>query len=104
MLRIFEGFDVLLLPTVATPAGRFDRFAGAGALPTLLGSSEQITFTAPWNVVGFPAISVPAGWSEDGLPLAVQLVGVPDSERQLLALAAQLEQRQPWEGRRPDIR
>ena len=90
-------------PTVPAPAGLFDRFARAGALPTVLGSTEQVEFTTPWNVIGFPAISVPAGLSSDGLPLAVQLVSTPGNEGRLLALAQQLEQLRSWTDAWPAI-
>ncbi|HLJ68650.1 MAG TPA: amidase family protein [Chloroflexota bacterium] len=52
--------------------------------------------TTPWNLVGFPAMAVPAGLSGDGLPLAVQIVGEPGTEGTLLAVAAQLEEIRPW--------
>jgi amidase len=103
MSALFTVFDVLLMPTVPGPAAPADRFERAGALPTVLGSTEQVGYTTPWNVVGFPAISVPAGRTGDGLPLAVQLVGPPGSEGRLLALAAQLEQEQDWTASWPPI-
>jgi amidase len=53
------------------------------------------------NVSGQPAISLPLFERENGLPLAVQLVGQPAGEGDLLALAAQLEQAAPWAERRP---
>jgi amidase len=46
---------------------------------------------------------VPAGFSSDGLPLAVQLVGRPDAEATLLSLSAQLEAARPWAQRRPPV-
>jgi len=54
-------------------------------------------FAAPWNVAGWPAMTVPTGIGPDGLPRAAQLVGRPGSEATLLGLAAQLEQRRPWQ-------
>jgi amidase len=45
---------------------------------------------------------VPAGFDDDGLPLAVQLVGRPHDEATLLSLAAQIEEARPWADRRPD--
>ncbi|WP_046302415.1 amidase family protein, partial [Mycobacterium sp. UM_Kg27] len=50
----------------------------------------------PWNIIGWPAMNVPAGLDRQGLPVGVQLVGKPGSERTLLGLAAQIEQLQPW--------
>jgi amidase len=52
--------------------------------------------TAAWNLAGYPAASVPAGVSPQGLPMAVQLVATPGNESLLLGLAAQLERERPW--------
>jgi amidase len=76
---------------VPTPAWEHDRLLRAGRLPTMLVSSEKTIYTAPWNVAGFPAVSVPAGCNRAGLPLAVQLIGPPNTEARLLGLAAALE-------------
>jgi amidase len=54
-------------------------------------------YGAPWNVAGLPAIVFPVGVRPDGLPLAVQLVGPPDSELLLLAVAGQFEVMNPWQ-------
>jgi len=54
-------------------------------------------YAAPWNVAGLPAIVFPVGVRPDGLPLAVQIVGPPDSELLLLAIAGQFEVRNPWQ-------
>jgi amidase len=58
-------------------------------------------YAAPWNIAGFPAVAVPAGVREDGLPSGVQLVGPPGSELVLLALAGQFEQAAPWRRHAP---
>jgi amidase len=52
-------------------------------------------------VTGQPAISLPLAQGQDGLPLAVQVVGPPLGEGMLLSLAAQVEAAQPWADRRP---
>jgi amidase len=54
-----------------------------------------------WNVTGQPAASVPAGFTPDGLPLAVQLVGRANDEATVLAVSRQLETARPWADRRP---
>lgn len=82
------GVDVLLTPVLAGPPPRTGALTGAR---TLALAARVAPFTPTWNVTGQPAISVPAGRTDDGLPLAVQLVGRPDEEALLLALAAQLE-------------
>ena len=55
-----------------------------------------IAYAALWNVTGNPAASVPCGIAEDGLPIAVQLVGRTDDEPTLISLAAQIEAARPW--------
>ena len=54
------------------------------------------TIPPPLNLVGFPAASVPAGTSADGLPLGVQLAAAPGGEALLLSVARQLETLRPW--------
>lgn len=84
--RIFEHVDALALPTVAITAPALQQRSvngpgSAGVRETLLG------LTNPWNVLGLPAISLPAGFV-DGLPVGLQLVGPAGADAALLALAA----------------
>jgi amidase len=99
--RVFESHEVLLTPATARPALRLGEYEGRGALWTMQGGTRLIPFLGTWNATGQPAVSVPAGFTEDGLPLAVQLVGRPNDEATLLALAAQIEARRPWAEHRP---
>lgn len=103
MSSFFEHVDVLVTPTVArlpASAGELER---AGLLRTLQVMVPYAVFTQPWNACGFPAMSIPAGTSPDGLPVGLQLVGPPHSEARLLGLATQLEQALRWSDRRPDL-
>lgn len=81
---IFESADVLALPTVAITAPALNQrlVAGAGVRETLL------ALTNPWNALGLPAISLPAGFV-DGLPVGLQLVAGAGKDAALLALAEQ---------------
>ena len=101
--RVFDDHDVLVTPVTARPPVGATEWEGMGAARTLLGMSRAYPFTAPWNALGQPAASVPAGLTTDGLPLAVQLVGRPSDEATLLSLAAQLEAERPWADRRPPL-
>jgi amidase len=92
--------DVLVLPTIPHPPQRVGAMTG---LRTLALAGRVTPFTAPWNVTGQPALSIPSGQTDDGLPVAVQLVGRPHSEGLLLQLAAQLERRLDWPARRPTL-
>jgi len=91
----FERHDVLVTPTTAHPVPRARR--GENAWLRSFGTSVRYApLTGAWNLAGYPALSVPAGVSEAGLPLAVQFVATPGNETLLLGLAAQLERRSPW--------
>ena len=60
-------------------------------------------FTAIFNATGQPAISLPLHWTEDGLPIGVQLVAPFGREDLLIRVAAQLERARPWADRRPPV-
>ena len=100
---IFDSHDVLMTPVMGGTALPVRRWEGRGALWTLLGMSRFYPYCIPWNHLGNPAMSVPAGFAADGMPLAVQIVGRPGDEPTLLSLASQLESERPWADRRPPI-
>jgi amidase len=101
--RLFEDVDVLMTPVTAFPPHEVARFEGRGLSSTYLGEGAFVPFPAPWNLTGQPAMSIPAGFTADGVPLAVQLIGRPEDEATLLSLAAQLEAERGWPERRPPI-
>ena len=101
--RVFDDHDVLLTPTVGALPVEVGRWEGRGALRTLLGMARVYPFTGVWNYTGQPAAAVPVGFTPDGLPLSVQLVGRPGDEATLLSLAAQIEAERPWAGRTPPV-
>ena len=90
-------FDLALMPVLAQTAAPVGRWDGQGWLRTSLGVTGWMAFTPPWNLARLPAASVPTGLGQDGLPTAAQLVGRRGSERLLLAVAAELEARRPWQ-------
>jgi amidase len=96
------GYDVVLTPTLALPPvpvgwvrepeDPWDQHERA---------MEFAPFTAPANVAGLPAVSVPFGWTDDGLPIGVQLVASAGEETVLLRLSALIEEAHPWADRLP---
>ena len=56
-----------------------------------------------WNLTGQPAVSIPFGFDDDGLPVAAQLVGRPADEATLIHVSAQIETARPWSHHRPPI-
>jgi Asp-tRNA(Asn)/Glu-tRNA(Gln) amidotransferase A subunit family amidase len=100
----FERHDILLTPTIARaslPLGALRTDAPLDAFRAAM--APMIAFTAVHNAAGTPAASLPLGWSQEGLPIGVQIAGPPGSEATLLALSGQLERAQPWRGRRPPL-
>ncbi len=100
---IFDDHDVLITPVMGGTALPVRRWEGRGALWTLLGMSRFYPYCIPWNHLGNPAMSVPAGFAADGMPLAVQVIARAGDEATLLSLAAQLEAERPWADKRPPI-
>lgn len=98
---IFDSCDVLVTPVMGGTALPVRRWEGKGAIRTVLGMSRFYPYCVPWNHLGNPAMSVPAGFSAEGMPLAFQVIGRPGDEATLLSLAAQLEAERPWADKRP---
>jgi amidase len=92
----FGAADVWLTPTVAIPAPPVGRYAGLAPRATLEAVVEVGAFTAPFNMSGFPAVSIPVGRTRAGLPIGAQLVMRRGQDGPLLALAAALEAAGLW--------
>jgi amidase len=100
---LWDEFDVLMTPGLAKTAIAAEGGFGKPA-PVAIDTSSRFTpFTPIFNLTGQPAISVPAGFGDDGLPLSVQLVARHGAEDLLYALAGQLESAAPWAAQRPAI-
>ena len=72
-------------------------------LAGLFRSTPFAQWTAPFNISGQPAISLPLHWTPDGLPVGVQLVAPYGREDMLIRVAAQLEAAYPWADRWPGV-
>lgn len=103
IIAFLTPYDVILTPALARPPVPIGEIHGRGPDPWdhYRRSGGFTPYTAIVNVTGAPAIALPLYQTDDGLPLAVQLIGAPAREETLLALASQLERAQPWAQRRP---
>jgi amidase len=102
-VAFFADYDVLLTPVLAARPLPIGELHGCGDEPLedLRRSARFAPYTWLLNVTGQPALSLPVGFGEDGLPTGVQLVGHPLGEETLLQVAAQVEAARPWADRRP---
>jgi amidase len=100
-----DGFDLLLTPTLPELPPTLGQFATTKEEPLngLFRSAIPAHYTAPFNVTGQPAVSVPLHQSTEGLPIGMQFVAAPAREDVLIRIAAQLETAHPWADRRPLI-
>jgi len=95
---IFARYDLLLTPTLPTTA-----FPAKGPLPTSVGGERlaspihAVAFTYPFNMTGHPAATVRAGFSDEGLPVGLQLVAERGREDLLLQVARAYERVQPFD-------
>ena len=100
---VFEKYDLLLSPTMAVPA--FPH----GHPPGEIGGRDvhwfwgYLPFTYPINMVGHTAASVPCGFSKDGLPIGLHIVGRRWDEEMVLAASAAFERAKPWAEHRPPV-
>ena len=102
--RFFADHDVLITPGLAQLPIAASRWGERGWLANVMANARYAPFAAPWNLAGWPAMVVPAGTHPSGMPLSVQLVGRPGSERLLLSLAGQIERLRPWDRLAPSYR
>jgi len=101
VLAQFGDFDAWITPTVAVPPPRIGAWRHLSPPDVFEQASKLGVFTAPFNISGQPAASVPAGRSRAGHPIGVQIVGQPYADGLVLALARQIEREMPWAGERP---
>ena len=100
----WSDHDVLLTPTVGEVPPVLGQFGAEpdNPLAGVIRATPIVSFVIPYNISGQPAVSLPL-CEVDGLPVGMQLVGAPERDDVVLALAAQLEAAAPWSGRRPSV-
>jgi Asp-tRNA(Asn)/Glu-tRNA(Gln) amidotransferase A subunit family amidase len=99
-----DDYDVLVSPTLCSATFPLDRFApewleGASLREQLL----DWLLTYPYNMLNSPAITVPAGFTDDGRPVGLQIAARHHQDALVLRVAANLEQARPWAARRPAL-
>jgi amidase len=100
---IFDDVDVVIIPGATKGPSRIGQYDGYGAIRTLNAVAAAVPYEGMFNVTGQPAVAIPTGFDDDGLPMGVQLVGRPNDEATLISLAAQLEREMQWADKRPPV-
>lgn len=104
--KFFDRFDLLLTPTVPISPFEAGRNSPDGMLVpvgSIMSFDDWSPFTYPWNITGYPAASVPCGFTRDGLPVGLQIVGRRFADATVLRAAAAFEGMRPWNEKRPSI-
>nr|MDO8116628.1 amidase family protein [Candidatus Sigynarchaeota archaeon] len=99
----FKEYDVMLTPTTAIPAFELGIMSPAKVKGKAISPTGWMPFTFPVNFTGHPAASVPSGFTKDGLPTAMQIIGKRFNDLQVLQVAKAFEDLMPWQDKTPDI-
>ena len=102
--RAFQGLDALLTPTLPHPAARHDQasFRGpSGADEPVI--NAYVRTCGPFNLSGLPALSIPCGFTEPGLPIGLQIVGRPFDEAMVLRIGQAYQSNTDWHTRKPAL-
>lgn len=103
IVTFFDNVDVLVIPTYMHPTirvGEWSNLTPEELLPKLI---DWVAPCPPFNASGQPAINIPTGFDEHGLPVGVQLIGRPAADATIISLAAQIEAANPWCQHRPTL-
>ena len=94
--RVFDNADVVLTPLCATSAPSIEHCPSRGIIRSFR-STNTAAWLVPWNLTGQPAVAIPTGVDVDGMPTAIQLAAQAGDEATMLAVAAQIEEAQPFQ-------
>jgi amidase len=101
--EVWQPIDALACPAMPTPPFPVTPAGLYGPMPRDGFSMSRLRFTAPYNFNGAPTLTVPCGFTRDGLPLSLQLVGKPLGEAVLCRLGHAYEQATAWHTMRPPV-
>lgn len=101
--RFMQSYDFLLTPTTASPAFAIDLEGPTHIAGQAVSSVAWLPFSSLANLTGMPAASVPVGFTQDGLPIGLQIMGRHLDDRGVLALSAVVESLYPMQTHRPPV-
>jgi aspartyl-tRNA(Asn)/glutamyl-tRNA(Gln) amidotransferase subunit A len=100
VLALLKTYDALVVPTNGSPAPLLE---GMTFESQWGGGARRTSFTGGWNFLGLPAIAIPMGFTTDGLPLSLQIVGKPFQDGMVLRIADAFQRLTDWHLRVPPV-
>ncbi len=101
--KLFKDIDILITPTVAITAFELGVMFPKTSDGTRVSPNALTPFTFPFNMTGHPAATIPCGWSNDGLPIGMQIVGKRFDDMRVLQVSRAFEEIAPWQDKKPNF-
>ena len=101
--QLFRQYDLLMTPTMAVPAFRIGEAPHTIAGREVRPAWDYTPFTSPFNMTGLPAASIPCGFSAEGMPIGLHIIGAKGQENAVLRASAAFEEAHPWAHLRPAV-
>ena len=99
--KSFKHYDILITPTTAIPAFEIGIAAPTSIEGVNVGPTGWQPFTFPFNFTGYPAASIPCGWTNNNLPIGMQIIGKRFEELLILQISKAFEDLAPWQDKKP---
>ena len=101
--KVFKDYDIFITPSTAIPAFKVgimfpSKINGLNVSPT-----AWMPFSFPFNMTGHPAASIPSGWSSNGLPIGMQIIGRRFDDLKVLQVSKAFEELAPWQDKKPNF-
>ena len=99
----FKNYDILITPTIAITAFDLGKMYPDQIESKTVSPTGWMPFTYPFNMTGHPVATIPCGWSSEGLPIGMQIVGPPQNDELVLKVSKAFEEISPWQKRIPEL-
>ncbi|MFX0076923.1 MAG: amidase [Candidatus Hermodarchaeota archaeon] len=101
--KVFKEFDILITPSLAIPGFKLGMMFPPKINDIRASPTSWMPFSFPINLIGHPAASIPSGWSSEGLPIGMQIIGRRFDELKVLQVSKAFEELAPWQEKRPNF-
>ena len=103
MYQFFKNYDILITPTTAVPAFELGSVGPSKIEGKAISHSGWYPFTYPFNLTAVPAASIPCGWSNENLPIGMQIIGKRFDDKTVLQVSKAFEEIKPWQEKIPSF-